>query len=383
MSAHHELVLGSRYRIIDEVGQGGMARVYKAEDMLLKRPVAVKVLLPEYARDALFVTGFLDEARAAARLQSPYIVNVYDWGQDTDSCYIVIEYIKGIDLRRALVMRGAVQPKKAASIASQVCSALIEAHSMDVIHRDIKPANIMMQKTGMIRLMDFGIAGRSRLDESGAPTMGTVYYMSPEQIRGETPAPSFDLYSLGIVLYELCTGTVPFMSDKPKHTARMHLYDTPIAPMYLSKHVDERMSSIILRAIRKDPTERFANASDMKQALDNYLSSGAIPPTSAFAYPQCWALAFLDGPENVRHSIITLNRPTVIGRAPDCDVSIDDPLLSRKHLLAIPRGQYLEIRDLKSSNGTYVNGEAIRRRQFCSVGHTISIGHTRIRIGSK
>lgn len=183
-------VLGGRYLLKDKVGTGGMATVYRAQDQVLDRTVAVKIMLPQYAGDATFAARFKQEAQAAAGLSSPYIVGVYDWGKDGDTYYIVMEYLRGTDLKSGIKSHGALDPKKVAQIGSQISSALSVAHKHEIIHRDIKPQNIMVLPDGNIKVMDFGIARakNSHLTQDNN-VLGTAHYVSPEQTRGQDSAP--------------------------------------------------------------------------------------------------------------------------------------------------------------------------------------------------
>ena len=197
-------VLGGRYLLKDKVGTGGMATVFRAQDQVLDRTVAVKIMLPQYAGDATFAARFKQEAQAAAGLSSPYIVGVYDWGKDGDTYYIVMEYLRGTDLKSGIKSHGALDPKKVAQIGSQISSALSVAHKHEIIHRDIKPQNIMVLPDGNIKVMDFGIARakNSHLTQDNN-VLGTAHYVSPEQTRGQDLGPTSDIYSLGVVMYEL------------------------------------------------------------------------------------------------------------------------------------------------------------------------------------
>ena len=207
-------VLGGRYLLKDKVGTGGMATVFRAQDQVLDRTVAVKIMLPQYAGDATFAARFKQEAQAAAGLSSPYIVGVYDWGKDGDTYYIVMEYLRGTDLKSGIKSHGALDPKKVAQIGSQISSALSVAHKHEIIHRDIKPQNIMVLPDGNIKVMDFGIARakNSHLTQDNN-VLGTAHYVSPEQTRGQDLGPTSDIYSLGVVMYECATGRVPFDGD--------------------------------------------------------------------------------------------------------------------------------------------------------------------------
>ena len=204
-------VFNNRYQITERIGIGGMAEVYRAQDNVLGRLVAVKVMLPQYAADESFTQRFKQEAASAANLQSPYIVNVYDWGQDEGTYYIVMEYVRGSDLKTAINQRGAINQRKVAEIGSQVCQALSVAHGLDIIHRDIKPQNIMVQPDGNVKVMDFGIArAKNSTKEQTSSVLGTAHYISPEQAQGKELTAASDIYSLGIVLYESATGKLPF-----------------------------------------------------------------------------------------------------------------------------------------------------------------------------
>ena len=183
-------VFNNRYQITERIGIGGMAEVYRAQDNVLGRLVAVKVMLPQYAADPNFTQRFKQEAAAAANLQSPYIVNVYDWGQDEGTYYIVMEFVRGSDLKTAIIERGAINQRKVAEIGSQVCQALSVAHGLDIIHRDIKPQNIMVQPDGNVKVMDFGIArAKNSVMTQTSSVLGTAHYISPSRRRARTSPP--------------------------------------------------------------------------------------------------------------------------------------------------------------------------------------------------
>lgn len=274
-------LLSNRYRITERIGLGGMAEVYRAQDSVLGRSVAVKVMLPQYANDPTFTARFRQEAAAAANLQSPYIVNVYDWGQDGETNFMVMEFVRGTDLKNAINQRGAINQRKVAEIGSQVCQALSVAHGMDIIHRDIKPQNIMIQPDGNVKVMDFGIARakNSTLAKTSA-VLGTAHYISPEQAQGKELTPASDIYSLGVVLYESATGKLPFDGSDSVSVAMKQVQENPQPPRVVNPEISPDLEAIILKAMAKKPEERFATALDMRRALNDYLAGKPISSTA-------------------------------------------------------------------------------------------------------
>ena len=270
-------VFNNRYQITERIGIGGMAEVYRAQDNVLGRLVAVKVMLPQYAADPNFTQRFKQEAAAAANLQSPYIVNVYDWGQDEGTYYIVMEFVRGSDLKTAIIERGAINQRKVAEIGSQVCQALSVAHGLDIIHRDIKPQNIMVQPDGNVKVMDFGIArAKNSVMTQTSSVLGTAHYISPEQAQGKDLTATSDIYSLGIVLYESATGRLPFDGPDAVSVAMKQVNDLPVPPREINPDIDPSLEAIIMKAIAKNPADRFATAKDMRLALNDYLAGRPV-----------------------------------------------------------------------------------------------------------
>ena len=282
-------ILGGRYAVQDKVGTGGMAIVYRGLDQVLGRTVAIKTMLPQYASDPSFAARFKQEAQAAAALQSPYIVSVYDWGKDGDTYYIVMEYLRGTDLKSGIRKHGALDCKKVAQIGSQIALALSVAHRHDIIHRDIKPQNIMVQPDGNIKVMDFGIARakNSHLTQDNS-VLGTAHYVSPEQTQGKELGPTTDIYSLGIVMYEAATGTVPFDGDDAITVALKQVNEQPEPPSQRNPAIDPSLEGIILKCMQKDPANRFQTADELVRVLHDYLAGrlqAVNTATSVMAVP--------------------------------------------------------------------------------------------------
>ncbi|MGB4592183.1 MAG: Stk1 family PASTA domain-containing Ser/Thr kinase [Coriobacteriia bacterium] len=278
------MVFGRRYRVIERIGAGGMAEVFKAVDEVLGRTVAVKVLHPRYAAEPNFVARFRQEAAAAANLSHPSIVNIYDWGQDDSTYYIVMEYVNGTDLKSLVEQHGPLDPMRAADYAAQVCSALAVAHGYDIIHRDIKPHNIVLTPDGTIKVMDFGIAraGNTTMTQTGS-VLGTAQYISPEQAQGRALGPASDLYSLGVTLYELVTGKLPFDADTPVAVALKQVNEEPVPPRRIRPSIPASLEAVIMRSMRKNPAERYDSAAEMRDDLKRVISGSAISAPAAVA----------------------------------------------------------------------------------------------------
>jgi eukaryotic-like serine/threonine-protein kinase len=262
--------LGGRYHVEGELGRGGMAKVYLGTDQVLGRPVAVKVLSPQYAEDANFVTRFRREAQAAARLNHPNLVQVYDTGSDDGVHYIVMEYVEAKTLADYLAGGGRIMPDRAVELAEAVCDALAVAHAQGVIHRDVKPANIMVTRDGKVKVTDFGIARVTSNEtvEQTAAVLGTASYLSPEQAQGGQIDQRSDLYSLGCVLYEMLTGRPPFTADSPVAVASKHVLEQPTPPSGVNHDVSPELDAVVMRALSKNPDNRYQDAAEMKEDLE-------------------------------------------------------------------------------------------------------------------
>jgi serine/threonine protein kinase len=264
-------ILGNRYRLIEEIGEGGMALVYKAECSLLCRTVAIKILRPQYANDAEFVERFRREARSAASLSHPNVVNIYDVGQEDGMDYIVMEYIPGENLKNIIKKEAPFSIRKALDYTRQIAEALNHAHQRNIIHRDIKPHNILVTPDGQLKVTDFGIAraiSASSFTQAGI-VVGSVQYSSPEQVKGGLVGPQSDLYSLGCVFYELLTGMVPFSGDTSISIAMQHLHEkkTPVKELRLD--VPATVEHILDKAMAKEPAERYPSAAALLRDLTN------------------------------------------------------------------------------------------------------------------
>ena len=264
-------LLGGRYQVQDRIGTGGMATVYRGQDEVLGRTVAIKTMLPQYANDPSFAARFKQEAQAAAALQSPYIVSVYDWGKDGDTYYIIMEYLRGTDLKSGIKKHGALDCKKVAQIGSQIAQALSVAHRHDIIHRDIKPQNIMVLRDGSVKVADFGIACLANSANTlTQEALGSVHYMSPEQARGDRTDARSDIYSAGVVLYEMLTGRLPFEGDNAVSVAIQHLSSVPLSPREINPDVPEALELICMKAMASDLEKRYASADEMLADLEEF-----------------------------------------------------------------------------------------------------------------
>lgn len=272
-------VVADRYEILDLIARGGMALVYRAYDRRLSRYVALKVLHPEFASDPRFVERFKREAHAAASLSHPGIVSVFDWGNDGETYYIVMEYVEGRTLRDVLKKEGRLHFRRAAEIAAQAALALDAAHRKGIVHRDVKPGNVMLTRSGDAKVADFGIARAVGTDEAltqAGSVLGTASYLSPEQADGRPVDQRSDIYSLGVVLFEMLTGRPPFRGDSPLAVALKHLSEAPPRPTELCPDIPPALEAIVLKAMAKDPAARYNTAMEMHDDLKRLLSGGEV-----------------------------------------------------------------------------------------------------------
>ncbi len=293
-------MLGNRYLLLEKIGGGGMAVVFKAKCTLLNRFVAIKVLRSEFTNDEEFVKRFKIEAQAVASLSHPNVVSIYDVGHEDDIHYIVMEYVDGLTLKEYITKNGALDWKDAVKITAQICSAIEHAHKNNIVHRDIKPHNILLTKEGIAKVTDFGIARAvtsSTITMVGS-TIGSVHYFSPEQARGGFIDEKSDLYSLGIALYEMVTGRVPFDGDSPVSVALKHIQEKPLEPVKIVPSLPYGVNEIIMKAIQKDQNIRYQSASAMINDLNHVL----IQPQGGFI-----SMQNVDSQSTIRMASLNIN----------------------------------------------------------------------------
>jgi eukaryotic-like serine/threonine-protein kinase len=292
-----------RYRIVRKLGTGGMANVYLAEDEVLGRRVAIKILDDRHAGDDQFVERFRREAKNAASLSHPNIVSIYDRGEAEGTYYIAMEYLDGRSLKELIVARGPAPVNVAIDYARQILAAIRFAHRHGIVHRDIKPHNVLVDAEGRLKVTDFGIAraGTSQMTEAGS-IIGTAQYLSPEQARGAPVDQTSDLYSVGVVLYELLTGVVPFSGDTPVEIAMKHLSSAPEAPSKKRAEIPHDLDMVVLRALAKDPADRYQSAEEMDEDLVRVARGAAVSPateeaaTAIIARPPSTAVTAIAAP---------------------------------------------------------------------------------------
>jgi eukaryotic-like serine/threonine-protein kinase len=312
-----------RYRIVRKLGAGGMANVYLAEDEVLGRRVAIKILNDRHAGDDQFVERFRREAKNAASLSHPNIVSIYDRGEAEGTYYIAMEYLDGRSLKELIVARGPAPVNVAIDYARQILAALRFAHRHGIVHRDIKPHNVLVDAEGRLKVTDFGIAraGASQMTEAGS-IIGTAQYLSPEQAKGAPVDQTSDLYSVGVVLYELLTGVVPFTGDTPVEIAMKHLSSAPEPPSVRRAEVPRDLDKVVLRALAKDPADRYQSAEEMDADLARVASGAAVSPATEEA-----ATAIISRPFPTAVTAITppRTRETVPYAPPAAYYDYDEP----------------------------------------------------------
>jgi len=319
-------LLNNRYQLLERIGTGGMADVFRARDLMLERTVAIKILHETYSNDNAFQDRFKQEARAAANLSHPNIVTVHDFGFDHGQLFIVMEHIPGRDLKTILRQRGRYSVEEAIPLIVQACAGIGYAHRAGLVHCDIKPHNMIVTPDGRLKVTDFGIARALSTimpDERADVVWGSPQYFSPEQAVGEGPSPSSDVYSLGIVLYEVLTGALPFTAPSSEELARMHLEEPPIPPSEYIPDIPPALEEIVLKVLSKEPAARYRTADQLGRVLLRFGTQRDVTPvpalnltpeaTNAYQQPE-------PPPHTDRQPAFTLPEITI----PDVEVSLPD-----------------------------------------------------------
>lgn len=283
-------LLNNRYQLLEQLGSGGMSDVYRARDLMLERSVAIKVLHEDYSNDSAFQQRFRQEARAAANLSHPNIVTVHDFGLDHGQLFIVMEHIPGKDLKTLLRQRGRYSVEEAIPLMVQACAGIGYAHRAGLVHCDIKPHNMIVTPDARLKVTDFGIARALSTispEERADVVWGSPQYFSPEQATGEAPSPASDVYSLGIVLYEVLTGALPFNAPTTEELARMHLEAAPIPPSEYVPEIPTALEQIVLKVLSKEPAARYRTADQLGRVLLRFgTQRDASPPPSLSLTPE-------------------------------------------------------------------------------------------------
>ena len=319
-------ILGGRYRLVELLGEGGMATIFRAVDTQLGRDVAVKLLRPEYLRDPDFSSRFRQEAQNAASLNHPNVVSVYDYGEDPDGPYIVMEFVDGEDLATILRRNGSLPPPQAARIAAAVARALAAAHARGIVHRDVKPGNVLIGRDGRVKVVDFGIARAVAEAQMTLPgtTLGSVHYFSPEQARGETATNESDIYALGIVLFEMLTGTRPWEGDSAASVALARLSGPVPDPVLVRPSLPTDLAAITRKALAPLPIDRFASATSMAEALESSRTAAAAPGIPAAAVGAGAAASVAAGAGLAASAGVARSNPTVTSYPEDAYAGAGD-----------------------------------------------------------
>jgi serine/threonine protein kinase len=275
-------LLNNRYALKKRVGKGGMAVVYEAHDLMLERTVAIKILRETFSKDPAFRERFRQEAKAAANLTHPNIVTIHDFGYDAGRLFIIMEHVPGTDLKTVLEQRGRFTVEEAIPLLVQACAGLGYAHRAGLVHCDIKPHNILITPDQRVKITDFGIAralASIQPDEKIDVVWGSPQYFSPEQADGRAPSPASDVYSLGVIMYEMFTGRLPFISNSTEHLARMHRETKPLPPTQLNSSIPQVLDQIILKVLSKEPSSRYRTADQLGRVLLTFGPPGKEVPS--------------------------------------------------------------------------------------------------------
>jgi len=272
-------ILGGRYSILGQLGAGGMAKVYHARDLNLQREVAVKLLREDLIDDPAFRSRFLQEARAAANLLHPGIVTVYDFGHDEQRFFIIMEYVQGTDLKTLIRRRGRLAVREATSLMTQICASVGYAHRAGLVHCDLKPQNVLVSPDGRAKITDFGIARALASiypDESHPVVWGSPQYFAPEQAAGGPPSPASDVYALGVILFEMLTGRLPFEADDIAQLSEMHLTQPPPSPRAFNPQIPMALELILLKVLSKEPAARYRTADQFGRVLTTFAAQADL-----------------------------------------------------------------------------------------------------------
>lgn len=281
-------LLNDRYQLLERQGDGGMATVYRARDKMLERDVAIKLLRDDYSNNEEFRERFRQEARAAANLSHPNIVTVHDFGYDVGKLFIVMEYIPGSDMKTLIRRRGRVSVKDTIHLMTQACAGIGYAHRAGLVHCDVKPHNMLVTHDQRLKVTDFGIAralSSIKHDEYSDVVWGSPQYFSPEQATGAAPSPASDVYSLGIILYELLTGTLPFLANSAEELARLHLTQIPVPLSEYVPDISPALEQIVAKVLAKEPARRYRTADQLGRVLENFGLREADPPSQPISVP--------------------------------------------------------------------------------------------------
>ncbi|MBT3322274.1 MAG: serine/threonine protein kinase [Anaerolineae bacterium] len=281
-------LLNDRYQLLEAQGKGGMATVYRARDKMLERDVAIKLLRDDYSEDEEFRAKFHQEARAAANLSHPNIVTVHDFGFDVGKLFIVMEFVDGPDLKSLIKRQGRVSVKDALAVMVQACAGIGYAHRAGLVHCDVKPHNFLVSPDRRLKVTDFGIAralSSIKHDEYSDVVWGSPQYFAPEQATGGAPSPASDVYSLGVILYELLTGTLPFVAPTPEELARLHMKETPVLLSEYIPDVPPALEQIVAKVLSKEPSRRYRTADQFGRVLENFGTRKSEPLSQPISVP--------------------------------------------------------------------------------------------------